>query len=667
MVMEKQKVKSLGKKLILVFSIVLILVMSVMGTAIYFVVKKYNSISISSSSLELQHQISHSITLFIDRYKNAVTLSSKNPMIINSKKAKDKEGILNHLDQFAHHFSGILSYYYGGSDGQTYKSPDRTVPEGYDPRQRPWYQDTERAGGVVVSDPYVDAFSGDMVMTVSVPVYSENNQLEGVMAADISIVTIMKQVSGVSIGDTGFIRLIDSNKNLVSDDGENSQLIEEFKSPEVSAILNQPQNELAPYTYKGVTKYMAVMPVEGTSLSVVSIIPQTELDRGLGSLAMIILAIAVASIVILSVAIYLVNRRLVVRPINKIIESFAKDREGRISLSEIHVLHKNEFWVLARTLNDFSAQLKETIALISRTSSDVTQTSNELRAATNDGKKGTEEITQLVSDLADVAQSQAHSTESGLAKMIELGDKIQYNAEIAGNVGASAHETKENIDEGKVVMQNLLNSSDDSYKAIMEIYEIVKSTSELSKDIISANEIIRSIADQTNLLALNASIEASRAGDAGRGFAVVADEVRKLAEQSSKSAEGIHAVVDQLVRSATFAVTKMNDALKLVTEQQNSVKHITDKYQSIEVSMDTVESLLVDAAASFGDIQTAKGEVISIFEALAGISQETAALAQQTTMNVEEQLTSIETLTESTDRLFDMAHSLEQDISRFRI
>lgn len=666
MVMGKQKVRSLGKKLILIFSIVLILVMSVMGTAIYFVVQKYNRASISSASLELQNQVSHSITLFINRYKNAVTLTSKNPLIIHSKKANDKE-IYQHLDQIAMHFEGVLAYYYGNHAGDVFKSPDRRKPEGYDPRQRPWYQNAEKAGGIAVSDPYVDAFTGDMVMTVSAPVYSENGNLEGVVAADIGIDTIMKQVSDVVIGENGLIRLIDSNSNLVYGKSENKDLVEEFKHSEVVSILNRASRELSPYEWKGKKKYMAVMPVEGTSLSVVSIIPQSELDKGLGSLALIILLIAVIAILILAVTMYFMNKKLVVRPINKIIRSFETDRDGRISLSEIRVAYRNEFWVLATTLNDFSSQLKETIALISQTSQDVTQTSNELRSATNDGQKGTEDITRLVSDLADVAQSQAHSTESGLAKMIELGDKIQHNAEIAGNVGASAHETKENIDEGKVVMRHLLNSSDESYKAIMEIYEIVKSTSELSKDIIAANEIIRSIADQTNLLALNASIEASRAGDAGRGFAVVADEVRKLAEQSSKSAEGIHTVVDQLVRSATFAVTKMDDALKLVTEQQNSVKHITDKYHSIEMSMDTVGALLVDAAKSFEQIQSAKIEVISVFEALAGTSEETAALAQQTTMNVEEQLTSIATLTESTDRLFEMARSLEKDISRFSV
>ncbi|MDO4754479.1 MAG: methyl-accepting chemotaxis protein, partial [Bacillota bacterium] len=557
-------------------------------------------------------------------------------------------------------------YYYGRNDGALFRTPDRSIPEGYDPRQRPWYKATEAKSGVVVSDPYVDAFLGGLVVTVSAPVYKDG-VLEGVVASDISIETIIKQVSDISIGDKGIVRLIDSHNQLVADQREDSAVVEEFQDANVASLLGAKNPQLTPYQFKGQTKYIGVAPIDGTGFSVVSIIPQSELDKGLGSLSMIILVISISAIVLLSGIVYWMNKRMVLLPINKIIRSFATDGRGRISLSEIELLQKTEFMTLAGTLNDFSAQLKGTIARILQTSKDVANTSDQLREATTDGKNGTENITRLVADLAEVAQNQAHSTESGLAKMIVLGDAIQHNAGIAANVGSSAHETKASIDEGKDVMKHLLNSSDESYRAIMEIYEIVKTTSDLSKEIISANEIIRSIAEQTNLLALNASIEASRAGDAGRGFSVVADEVRKLAEQSSKSAESIHKVVDQLVQSATFAFNKMNAALKLVTEQQNSVKLITEKYQDIENSMDMVDLLLEDAAKSFDTIQNAKVEVISVFEALAGISQETAALAQQTSMSADEQLVSIESLSDSTDRLSEMANSLEEDISKFTV
>ncbi len=102
---------------------------------------------------------------------------------------------------------------------------------------------------------------------------------------------------------------------------------------------------------------------------------------------------------------------------------------------------------------------------------------------------------------------------------------------------------------------------------------IEKSVLTVDSSMVKIEEItatIQSLSDQTNLLALNAAIEAARAGDAGRGFAVVADEVRKLAEQSSRSADNINDLINEIKNISKSAVDALNSS-KITMNEQNEV------------------------------------------------------------------------------------------------
>ncbi|MGP1597721.1 methyl-accepting chemotaxis protein [Peptoanaerobacter stomatis] len=660
---KKAKFK-IASKLITVFSLGMIVVMCICGIFLYVSQVRSSKESLAANTVQVQNEINHSITNYIDKYISAVTLTASNTIF--AEQNSNEDAIYEHLELFAKNFDGILSYYFGRADGKTFKMMDKSTPEGYDPRKRPWYIDAQSVDKLIIGDPYVDAFTGKLIITVSIPVKNDNNTLLGVMAADISIDSIMEEVQNAKIGASGLVYLIDSKNNLILSQ-ENKALTEELNNEQVKAIISKGQANFEKYKYNSENKYMTIIPISGTNWKILSIVPESEFMQNLNRLLTRIVMITILTIIIFSIFVYILNKKIIVNPINKIISSFSTDKSGKISLNEINLKQNDELKILSEELNTFAAQIKQMVKNIAVTSDNVAQTSITLQENMDESSSLTRETAHTIEELADRVLSQAHENESGLLKIIDFGESIQKNTTLADAVSTSTNEVKDAVNSGMEIIDVLSRSSADSQVAIKEIFEIVKSTEEKSKEINTANEVIKSISDQTNLLALNASIEAARAGDAGKGFAVVAEEVRKLAEESSKSTESINSIVDELVKNASYAVSKMESVAKIVDNQQKIVDEMQKKYEYIGESVKKTDTVVRDVETSTATMNKSKDDIINIFEALAGIAEENASDSQQISSSTQLQNEKIHELRNVTNKLSEMANSLKDEIDKFTI
>ncbi len=91
------------------------------------------------------------------------------------------------------------STYFGDTAGTFTMRPNLPMPADYDPRQRPWYKDAVASGSVVLTEPYVDASSGDLVVSAAVPVNREG-ALVGVVGSDFSLQSIVAMVKSIDFG-----------------------------------------------------------------------------------------------------------------------------------------------------------------------------------------------------------------------------------------------------------------------------------------------------------------------------------------------------------------------------------------------------------------------------------------------------------------------------------
>ncbi|APM40736.1 PocR ligand-binding domain-containing protein [Clostridium kluyveri] len=149
----------------------------------------------------------------------------------------------------------------------------------------------------------------------------------------------------------------------------------------------------------------------------------------------------------------------------------------------------------------------------------------------------------------------------------------------------------DNLNQVSAIMEELsassINVTDNQHALNKEIINI----KDISSEINSILDGIKSIADQTKMLGLNAAIEAARAGDSGRGFGVVATEIRKLSQNSKDTAMKISELTKKIQDSVEKTVESSNSTLHTTQQQTSAIQETNANLQEITSIADHLNKL----------------------------------------------------------------------------
>lgn len=512
--------------------------------------------------------------------------------------------------QGADEMSALLQWEQAGGFKSTYIARGRDAlfsdgwvpPSDYDPRARPWYQQAQAVQGSIVTLPYVDAQTGELVVTLA-HAHFQNANLQHVVGGDIQINDIIRITRSIAPTQNSFAFLAAADGTIIAhpDEALTLENISQISSDLTSESLNRLGDSAANGGYSDALLdidrqqfWLRGAAIPNTDWYLVVALNQHDAMAGLRSLRnstlIFLLLVGVLSTVLIG---YIL--RLAFRKLDRVRVAMDDIATGDADLSQrLPAEGQDEVSNIANAFNQFIARIEGVMITIRQSSAAVNHASNEISTGGIDLSRRTENA--------------ASSIQQTSASMEEITSTVEHSAASAQKADELSKHAANKAREGGDAVQDVASTMEEIIEATGKITEIVK--------------MMDDIAFQTNLLALNASVEAARAGEHGKGFAVVASEVRKLANHSANASSEIRGLID--------------NASSKVQSGSTYAKHAGSRMHEVVEAVESVATMLSEVASAAEEQKQGIGQVNIAVSEMDRMTQENSSLVEESTAAAEQ-------------------------------
>ncbi|TDV62612.1 methyl-accepting chemotaxis sensory transducer with Cache sensor [Pseudomonas sp. LP_7_YM] len=524
----------------------------------------------------------------------------------------------------------------GQSDGSFLTQPPDEMPAGYDPRTRPWYKGAISAAKTTLTEPYLDAVTKGLIVTIATPVKNVTGQ-QGVVGGDLSLETLVNMISSLRVQGDGYAFLVDaSGRILVHPD---TSLVMKTLAEVYPTDTPKLSRDISESTLAGKTQILTFAQVDGLPSVNWYVGVAVDKAKAYGMLSQFRNSAIIATIIAVVLIIILLGMLLsfLMRPLNLMGKAMHDIAAGEGDLTKrLEIQSQDEFGYLGNGFNLFVERIHQSMREVASSTVQLNEVALRVVSASNSS--------MLNSD------QQANRTNSVAAAINQLGAAAQEIAQNAARASGHSSDARSLAFDGQEVVGLNIQAMNRLSTRISGASEQIEQLNTKTANIGQILEVITGISQQTNLLALNAAIEAARAGEAGRGFAVVADEVRSLAHRTQESASQVQRMIEELQLGAREAVAIMNESQRESNESVSIANRAGGSLESVTARIGEIDGMNQSVA-------TATEEQTAVVEAINMDITEINTLNQEGVENLQATLRACTDLEQQSSRLKQLVGS----------
>lgn len=651
------------RTVIILNAIILLLLASVLTT-----IANFSKASIFRKEVRLQAEYSGSrLEALIDSQKTfvkGIARSAEAYGLINDKDMMKTviRGYNGELDDV------IIDLYIAYSDNTVFMMTgnESKLPSDFKVVDRPWYQDAVKSKtDVAVSDPYVDAATGALLITISSPVNDKSGNTVGVIAEDFDLSHQENVLESINFKDGQDAFLLDKGNHYICryEDGRISvpKKLTEKVPADIAKLIGQ--KSVSSYRTDSGKRFLYSYPLKDEGF----IFCITQSDRALLISVMELIIIAVL-ILLISIIITVVVMSIVIRknlqPVSEF-KAFVKDSIiGGRSMPHMNTETEEISYLTNEMKTRFIGTIRETSSIAKDIGGSVADTTSQI-SRMNDS------ITEISATMEETAASVDEQTAKiqaidSACREVESGvdDLAQKASDMAANSAKVIDKVDKVVAELMKSRDNTISITETSRRELSDAIEGAKSIN----DIVAISESISDISDQTSLLSLNASIEAARAGEAGLGFAVVAEQIQRLASNTSTQIDHINEIIDRVLSGVNTLSEKSQSIIDFIN---NNVLPDYSKFSDLADSYTSDAHYYSDVSGTLGATsEELSASITNITNSIGTISEIQTQLSKGIE-NINENLQSMSagsaTVVSAANSMKDQTGHLSRTVDSFNI